>query len=451
MLLNNLDAEVAERPEELVVYGGSGKAARNHEALRALVRSLLTLGDDETLLVQSGKPVGVFRTQPGGAARPDRQLAARPALGDLGRVPPARGAGADDVRPDDGRELDLHRHARGSCRAPTRRSSPPARSTSVPPTWPRRRILTAGLAGIGGAQPLAATLAGTAVLCVEVDPGRVRAAAETRYLDQAADSLDDALGRVRAAAREGRALSVGLSATRPFSPELAGGGEAFDLVTDETAAHDPLTATAGRATVEEAAALRERDPEAYVRRARESIVLHVQAMMEFVRAGESCLRPRQRFPGGGSRRRADGRLLTIRASSRLTSGRFLPRNRAVPMGGAFGRPGRHRRHRRGAARAVPGRRAPPRWLSSAGARRFQGLPARICWLGFGDRARAGLAINELVRSGGVGPGRDRPRSSRFRLGRFAVPRDRGHAGRLGRIADWPILNALLNSPPARPG
>ena len=197
MLLNNLDREVAEHPEELIVYGGSGKAARSHAALRALVRSLLELGDDETLLVQSGKPVGVFRTHRRRAARPDRELAARPALGDVGRVPPARGARADDVRPDDRAGAGSTSARRGSSRGRTRRSRPRGSGTSARRTSRGRTILTAGLGGMGGAQPLAATLAGAAILCVEVDPSRIERRLETRYLDEAADSLDDALARVR--------------------------------------------------------------------------------------------------------------------------------------------------------------------------------------------------------------------------------------------------------------
>ena len=232
MLLNNLDAEVAERPEELVVYGGSGKAARNPEALRALVRSLLTLGDDETLLVQSGKPVGVFRTSP---AAP-RVLIANSLL-----VP--RWATWDEFRRLEALGLTMFGQmtagswiyigSQGILQGTYQTFVAAAERHFDSADLAGRTILTAGLGGMGGAQPLAATLAGAAILCIEVDPERIRRRLETRYLDEVAESLDDALARMRAAAHEGRALSVGLLGNAAeIVPELARRGEAFDLVTD---------------------------------------------------------------------------------------------------------------------------------------------------------------------------------------------------------------------------
>ena len=273
MLLNNLDPEVAERPEELVVYGGSGKAARTHEALRAIVRSLLTLGEDETLLVQSGKPVGVLRTSP---AAP-RVLIANALL-----VP--RWATWNEFRRLEAEGLTMFGQmtagswiyigTQGILQGTYQTFAAAGEQHFGKPDLSGRTILTAGLGGMGGAQPLAGTMAGAAVLCVEVDPSRIERRLRTRYLDEAADSLDDALRRVRAAAESRRALSVGLLGNAAeVVPELARRGEHFDLVTDQTAAHDPLNGyVPAGLSVEDAAALRSSDPDEYLRRARESIV-----------------------------------------------------------------------------------------------------------------------------------------------------------------------------------
>ena len=241
MLLNNLDPEVAERPEELVVYGGSGKAARNPEALRAIVRSLLELGEDETLLVQSGKPVAVFRTHTGAP----RVLIANAML-----VP--RWATWDEFRRLEALGLTMYGQmtagswiyigTQGILQGTYQTFAAAGEKHFGTPDLAGRTILTAGLGGMGGAQPLAGTMAGAAILCVEVDPSRIERRLETRYLDEVADSLDDALARIRAAASERRALSVGLLGNAAeVIPELARRGEHFDLVTDQTAAHDPLT------------------------------------------------------------------------------------------------------------------------------------------------------------------------------------------------------------------
>src|SRR6186997_1762814 len=266
MLLNNLDREVAEKPEELIVYGGSGKAARNHDALKALVRSLLVLGEDETLLVQSGKPVGVFRTHPGAP----RVLIANSLL-----VP--RWATWEEFRRLEALGLTMFGQmtagswiyigTQGILQGTYQTFAAAGEKHFGSPDLSGKTILTAGLGGMGGAQPLAATMTGAAILCIEVDPHRIERRLETRYLDRASKSLDDALARVRAAAREGRALSVGLLGNAAeLVPELAGRGEHFDLVTDQTAAHDPLTGYVPRGlTVSEADALRAADPEEYLR------------------------------------------------------------------------------------------------------------------------------------------------------------------------------------------
>src|SRR5206468_5099383 len=280
MLLNNLDAEVAERPEELVVYGGSGKAARSHDALKAIVRALLELGDDETLLVQSGKPVAVFRTTPSSP----RVLIANSLL-----VP--KWATWEEFRRLEAEGLTMFGQmtagswiyigTQGILQGTYQTFAAAAERHFGAPSLAGRTILTAGPGGMGGAQPLAATLAGGAILCIEVDPSRIQRRLDTRYLDEATESVDDALGRIRSAATERRPLSVGLLGNAAeVVPELARRGEHFDLVTDQTAAHDPLTGyIPSGLSVDEAAALRSSDPDEYLRRARVSIVQHVEALL----------------------------------------------------------------------------------------------------------------------------------------------------------------------------
>ena len=447
MLLNNLDAEVAERPEELVVYGGSGKAARNPEALRALVRSLLTLGEDETLLVQSGKPVGVFRTS---TAAP-RVLIANSLL-----VP--RWATWDEFRRLEALGLTMFGQmtagswiyigSQGILQGTYQTFVAAGEQHFGSGDLAGRTILTAGLGGMGGAQPLAATLAGAAILCIEVDSERIRRRLETRYLDEASESLDDALERVREAAREGRALSVGLLGNAAeIVPELARRGEAFDFVTDQTAAHDPLTGyVPAGLDVEAADVLRVSDPDEYLRRARESIAHHVEGMLEYVRAGSYV------FDYGNNLR---GEALEAGVEDAFAYPGFVPayiRPLFCRGVGPFrwaalsGDPGDIAAIDRMLLELFPEDAALQRWLTLAPERvAFQGLPARICWLGFGDRARAGLAINELVRSGEVKApvviGRDHLDS-----GSVASPYRETESMRDGSdaIADWPILNALLN-------
>src|ERR671918_531886 len=286
MLLNNLDPDVAERPEELVVYGGSGGAARPPHALKGPVRTLLQLGDDETMLVQSGKPVGVFRTHPGAP----RVLIANSLL-----VP--RWATWDEFRRLEALGLTMFGQmtagswiyigTQGILQGTYQTFAAAGEVHYGSPDLSGRTILTAGLGGMGGAQPLAATMAGAAILCVEVDPSRIERRLETHYLDEATESLGDAVERVRAAAAEERPLSVGLLANAAdVVPELARRGEHFDLVTDQTAAHDPLTGYVPPGlSIEAAAALRATDPVTYLQRARAGIVAHVQGLLQFVRSG----------------------------------------------------------------------------------------------------------------------------------------------------------------------
>jgi urocanate hydratase len=447
MLLNNLDSEVAELPEQLIVYGGSGRAARSHAALKAIVRSLLQLADDETLLVQSGKPVGVFRTHSGAP----RVLIANSLL-----VP--HWATWDEFRRLEAVGLTMFGQmtagswiyigTQGILQGTYQTFAAAGERHFGADGLVGRTILTAGLGGMGGAQPLAATMAGAAILCVEVDPARIERRLRTQYLDEATESLDDAVARVRAAAAERRPLSVGLLGNAAeVVPELARRGEHFDLVTDQTAAHDPLTGyvPAGY-SVSEADGLRTADRDEYLRRASESIAEHVQGMLEYVRrgsyvfdygnnlrgeAGQAGVEDAFRYPGFVP---AYIRPLFTRGIGPFRWAALSGDNGDIAVIDAALRD------------LFPDDPVLQRWLELAPGRvAFQGLPARICWLGYGDRASAGLAINELVRSGKVKApvviGRDHLDS-----GSVASPYRETEAMLDGSdaIADWPVLNALLN-------
>ena len=447
MLLNNLDREVAEHPEKLVVYGGTGKAARNHEALKTIVKTLLRLADDETLLVQSGKPVGVFRTG---------EWAPRVLIANSLIVP--RWATWDEFRRLEAQGLTMFGQmtagswiyigTQGILQGTYQTFAAAGEKHFGSTDLSGRTILTAGLGGMGGAQPLAATMAGAAILCIEVDPSRIERRLETRYLDEATDSLDDALGLLRTAAAERRALSIGLLGNAAeIVPELARRGESFDLVTDQTAAHDPLHGYVPIGLdVTEAAALRTTDPDEYLQRARSSIAAHVEGLLELVRVG--CYV----FDYGNNLR---GEAHEAGVADAFTYPGFVPAYIRPLFCRGIG-PFRWAALSGDAAdieaidselgQLFPDDVLLRRWLELAPGRvAFQGLPARICWLGYGDRARAGLAINELVRSGGVSApvviGRDHLDS-----GSVASPYRETEAMQDGSdaIADWPILNALLN-------
>ena len=448
MLLNNLDAEVAERPQALVVYGGSGKAARNHDALRAIVRSLLELGEEETLLVQSGKPVAVFRTHAGAP----RVLIANSLL-----VP--RWATWDEFRRLEAEGLTMFGQmtagswiyigTQGILQGTYQTFAAAGEKHFGSPDLTGRTILTAGLGGMGGAQPLAATMAGAAILCVEVDAARIRRRLETRYLDEATDSVDDALARVREAATAGRPLSVGLLGNAAeVVPELARRGESFDLVTDQTASHDPLNGYVPvGVSVEEANELRVSDPDTYLSRARDSIATHVRALIAFARAGSYV------FDYGNNLR---GEAQEAGVEDAFTYPGFVPayiRPLFCRGVGPFrwaalsGDPRDIHVIDASLRELFPEDALLQRWLELAPSRvAFQGLPARICWLGYGARAQAGLAINDVVRSGAVSApvviGRDH-----LDAGSVASPYRETEAMRDGSdaIADWPILNALLNT------
>ena len=448
MLLNNLDPDVAEHPESLVVYGGSGRAARSHEALRDIVRTLLRLGDDETLLIQSGKPVGVFRTHPGAPRVLIANSLLVPAWASWGEFRRLEAEGLTMFGQMTAGSW-IYIGTQGILQGTYQTFCAAGEVHFGTPDLTGRTILTSGLGGMGGAQPLAATMAGAAILCVEVDQRSIDRRLATRYLDEQAGSLEEALERLRAAAAAGRPLSVALRANAAdVLPELVARGETFDLVTDQTAAHDPLTGyIPAEVPFEEAAALRERDPEEYLRLASESIVAHVRAMVELVRMG--CYV----FDYGNNLR---GEAYRAGLSDAFTYPGFVPayiRPLFCRGIGPFrwaalsGDPADIATIDRSLRELFPADKLLQRWLELAPERvAFQGLPARICWLGYGDRAKAGLAINALVRSGAVSApvviGRDHLDS-----GSVASPYRETESMQDGSdaIADWPILNALLNT------
>src|SRR5919204_218053 len=447
MLQNNLDPEVAERPADLVVYGGTGKAARDWPSYHALVRTLTDLRDDETMLVQSGKPVGVMRTH---EWAPRVLLANSNLVGDWATWPEFRRLEAEGLTMFGQMTAGswIYIGTQGILQGTYQTFAAAGERHFGAPDLSGRTILTAGLGGMGGAQPLAGTMAGAAILCVEVDPARIERRLATRYLDESTDSLDDALARVRRAAEERRALSVGLLANAAeIVPELARRGEHFDLVTDQTAAHDPLNGYIPIGlSVEEAAELRERDPDAYLRRAGESIARHVEGLLEYVRA-ESYV-----FDYGNNLR---GEAFEAGVKEAFAYPGFVPayiRPLFCRGIGPFrwaalsGDPADIATIDAALRELFPADPLLQRWLELAPERvAFQGLPARICWLGYGDRAKAGLAMNELVRTGKVKApvviGRDH-----LDAGSVASPYRETEAMRDGSdaIADWPILNALCN-------
>jgi urocanate hydratase len=448
MLCNNLDPEVAEDPTRLVVYGGSGRAARSHAALKAIVAALLELEADETLLVQSGKPVGIFRTHPGAP----RVLIANSLL-----VP--RFANWDEFRRLEAEGLTMFGQmtagswiyigTQGILQGTYQTFAAAGEVHWGSPDLAGRTVLTAGLGGMGGAQPLAASLAGAASLAVEVDPHRIERRIETRYLDEVARDLDDAVERVTRHAADGRGVSVGLlgNAGEVF-PELARRGVRFDLVTDQTSAHDMLNGydPAGM-PLAEAIALRASDPDAYVRRARETAVRHVQAMLDMQDGGSHVF-------DYGNNLRTEARDAGLEGAFGFPG--FVPayvRPLFCIGAGPFrwaalsGDPADIARIDRALLDEFPDDALLQRWLHLAPDRvAFQGLPARICWLGYGDRARAGLIFNDLVRRGEVSApiviGRDH-----LDTGSVASPFRETEAMRDGSdaIADWPVLNALLSA------
>jgi urocanate hydratase len=447
MLMNNLDPDVAERPQDLVVYGGIGKAARNWECYEAIVRSLRELGNDETLLVQSGKPVGVFRT------RPD---APRVLISNSMLVP--AWATWDHFYELDRKGLMMYGQmtagswiyigTQGILQGTYETFAEAARQ-HFGGSLKGRLVLTAGLGGMGGAQPLAATMNDGVLIAAEVDRRRIERRIETRYLDVMVESVDEAVARALAAGAERRALSMGLLGNAAdVLPEIVRRGLVPDLVTDQTSAHDPLNGyVPNRMSYEQALALRKDDPPRYMAEARRSMGEHVRAMLDLKARGSVVF-------DYGNNIRAEAKKAGVENAFDFPG--FVPayiRPLFCEGKGPFrwaclsGDLDDLRATDDAVLETFPDNRALARWITLARDRvKPQGLPARICWLGYGERAKMGLVFNELVRSGRVKApiviGRDHLDS-----GSVASPNRETEGMRDGSdaVADWPILNALLNA------
>jgi urocanate hydratase len=446
-LMNNLDPDVAERPQDLVVYGGAGKAARNWESFDAIVRSLIELESDETLLVQSGKPVGVFRTH---------EYAPRVLIANSNLV----GAWANWEHFHELERKGLMMYGQMTAGSwiyigtqgivqGTFETFASMADRHFGGSLSGRLLLSGGLGGMGGAQPLAATLNGAVFLGIEVDPARIERRVLNGYCDRLALTLDEALGICEDAREQKKAVSVGLVGNcADILPEIVRRGVKVDVVTDQTSAHDPLNGyVPAGLTLAEAEKLRRSDPHVYTARAMESMAIHVEAMLALKRSGAIA------FDYGNNIRKM---ALDAGVKDAFEIPGFVPeyiRPLFCEGKGPFrwvalsGDPNDIRKTDDLALELFPEDETLNRWLRLARDRvQFQGLPARICWLGYGERAEMGEAINELVRRGDlkapIAIGRDH-----LDTGSVASPyrETEGMKDGSDAVADWPILNALLNT------
>jgi urocanate hydratase len=446
MLMNNLDPEVAEHPDQLIVYGGSGRAARSWEAFDAIVGSLRDLAGDETLLVQSGKPVGVFRTS---------EWAPRVLIANSNLVP--QWATWDEFRRLESLGLTMFGQmtagswiyigTQGILQG-TYETFAAVAQKRFGGSLTGTITLTAGLGGMGGAQPLAVTMNGGVAICIDCDPASISRRIEHGYLDVEADDTDDAIRRAVAAAQAGQPLSIGLLGNAAdLLPAMLKMGAPVNIVTDQTSAHDPLTYLPSGVAFEDMAALRAEDPAGFTGRARASMAAHVEAMVGFMDAGAEV------FDYGNSIR-GEAELAGYERAFAFPG--FVPAY-IRPLFCEGKGPFRWAALSGDAAdiaatdRAIldlfPDNRPLARWIEMAGKRvHFQGLPARICWLGYGERDKAGLRFNDMVERGEVKApivlGRDH-----LDCGSVASPyrETEGMADGSDAIADWPLLNALVNT------
>ncbi|QAV26622.1 urocanate hydratase [Anoxybacillus flavithermus] len=447
MLYNNLDPEVAEKPEELIVYGGIGKAARNWEAFDAIVRTLRTLENDETLLIQSGKPVGVFKTH---------ERAPRVLLSNSVLVP--KWATWEHFHELDRKGLIMYGQmtagswiyigTQGILQG-TYETFAAVAKQHFGGTLKGTITLTAGLGGMGGAQPLAVTMNEGVVIAVEVDPSRIQKRIDTKYCDRMTHSLDEALHWAREAKESGEALSIGLVGNAAeVHHELLKRGVPIDIVTDQTSAHDPLNGYVPEGlSLQEATELRKNNPNEYVRRSKQSMAKHVEAMLQFQKRGAIV------FDYGNNIRQVakdEG------VENAFSFPGFVPayiRPLFCEGKGPFrwaalsGDPEDIYRTDALIKELFPENEALLRWIDMAQKKvAFQGLPARICWLGYGERVKMGLAINELVRKGELKApiviGRDH-----LDCGSVASPNRETEAMKDGSdaVGDWAVLNALINT------
>ena len=445
MLMNNLDPEVAEHPEELVVYGGTGKAARNWASFDAMVRTLTTLKADETMLVQSGKPVGVFQTH---EWAPRVLLANSNLVGDWATWPEFRRL----------EHLGLTMYGQMTAGSwiyigtqgilqGTYETFAAVAAKRFGGTLAGTLTVTAGCGGMGGAQPLAVTMNEGTCLMIDIDPTRLRRRVETRYLDEIADNLDDAVERVVAYKDQRKAISVGLVGNAAtILPELLRRGVPVDIVTDQTSAHDPLYYIPEGIDFDDARDYADSKPEEFTDRAQASMAKHVEAMVGFMDAGAevfdygNSIRDEAR-KGGFDRAFAFPGFIPAYIRPLFCEGKGPFRWAALS-----GDPKDIARTDRAVLELFPDNEHLHRWITMAQERvAFQGLPARICWLGYGERDKAGLAFNDLVASGEVSApiviGRDH-----LDCGSVASPyrESEGMIDGSDAIADWPLLNAMVN-------
>jgi urocanate hydratase len=447
MLMNNLDPEVAEAPEELVVYGGTGKAARDWPAFHAIVRALESLENDETLLIQSGKPVGILRTH----AHAPRVLIANANL--VGKW-----SSWEIFRELEKKGLMMYGQmtagswiyigSQGIVQG-TYETFAAAGRKHFDGVLENRLIVSAGMGGMGGAQPLAATMTGARFLGIDVDPKRIQKRVDSGYCDCIVTSVDEALKLLTEAGRTGKALSVGLVGNAAdVLPELLRRNVVADVVTDQTSAHDPLNGYVPNGmSFEKALELRQQDPDNYVSLSMKTMGKHVEAMLELKRRGSVVF-------DYGNNLRTNAKLAGVEDAFDIPG--FVPeyiRPLFCEGKGPFrwvalsGDPEDIRKTDRLVLSLFPEDEALKRWITLAGERiQFQGLPARICWLGYGQRAKLGLAMNELVRSGEISApiviGRDH-----LDTGSVASPyrETEGMLDGSDAVADWPLLNALVNT------
>jgi urocanate hydratase len=447
MLMNNLDEDVAERPDELVVYGGSGKAARNWECFQAIVQSLRTLENDETLLIQSGKPVGIFRTH---------EYSPRVLIANSNLV--GQWANWDEFRRLEALGLIMYGQmtagswiyigSQGIVQGTYETFSSAARR-HFGGSLKGKIVVSGGMGGMGGAQPLAATMAGAAFLGVEVDAAKIQKRLQTGYCDRISYDLDDALGQIEKAARQGEAVSIGLVGNcAEVLPELVRHNFTPDVLTDQTSAHDPLNGYIPAAiSLEEANLLRRRNPSEYLQRSMDSIAAHVRSMLELQ------LRGAVTFDYGNNIR---GQALKAGVANAFDIPGFVPayiRPLFCEGRGPFrwaalsGDPADISLTDGLVLEMFPENESLCNWIRLARTKvPFQGLPARICWLGYGERAAFGLRLNELVAQGKIKApiviGRDH-----LDCGSVASPYRETERMKDGSdaIADWPVLNALLNT------
>lgn len=447
MLMNNLDCEVGEKPEELIVYGGIGKAARNVQSLEAIIHSLQNLENDETLLVQSGKPVGIFRTHP---------YAPRVLIANSNLVP--KWATWEVFRELDKKGLIMFGQmtagswiyigTQGILQG-TYETFVAAGQKHFGGDLVGRFILTGGMGGMGGAQPLAATMAEAVILVVEVDEKRIDRRIANGYCDKKAKSLDEALKLINEAVKSKKPLSVGLVGNcADIFPEMAKRGIVPDMVTDQTSAHDELNGYVPRGILyEEALALRKSNPDKYIQMAYESMAIHTQAILDLQMKGAIC------FDYGNNLR---GQAQKAGVKNAFDYPGFVPayiRPLFCEGKGPFrwaalsGDPKDIKTTDDAVLRLFPEKKSLARWIKLAQEKvHYQGLPARICWLGYGERDRLGLEFNRLVRDGKISApiviGRDH-----LDCGSVASPNRETEAMKDGSdaIADWPLLNAMLNT------